>query len=99
MSTLIRVYDSEGLVGHCDASCYNAKHPDCTCICGGKNHGVGQVQAEANVRELGASILDPWKEEHGIVYLNTEAGVRFEEPYRCRFASGAFQPRLFDPDA
>lgn len=29
------------VVGRCDAKCYNAKGPDCHCICGGANHGVG----------------------------------------------------------
>jgi hypothetical protein len=57
MATLIAVYNSDGCVGRCDATCYNAKHKKCTCICGGKNHGVGQYQAEWNImrggRELG----------------------------------------------
>ena len=50
MSTLIAVYNSEGLVGRCDARCYEAKDPDCTCICGGANHGAGFDQAIDNTR-------------------------------------------------
>ena len=38
---LIEVWNSEGLVGRCDARCYNAKEVHCECICGGKNHGAG----------------------------------------------------------
>lgn len=30
----------------CDSRCYNAKGDHCTCICGGKNHGKGQVHYE-----------------------------------------------------
>ena len=28
---------------HCDARCLNAKHGDCECSCGGKNHGAGRA--------------------------------------------------------
>jgi hypothetical protein len=50
--TLIAVYNSNGLVGRCDAKCYNATHPDCDCVCGGRNHGAGQQQAIDNTREM-----------------------------------------------
>lgn len=51
MVTLIAVYNSEGCVGRCDARCYNAKNPECNCICGGKNHGCGLQRAIENTRE------------------------------------------------
>lgn len=39
---LIEVHKPDGsFVGRCDARCYNAKHPECDCICGGANHGKG----------------------------------------------------------
>ena len=38
---IIEVRTSRGVVGRCDASCYNAKEDRCECICGGANHGVG----------------------------------------------------------
>ncbi len=40
--------------GHhkCDEKCYDAKRIKCTCICGGKNHGVGLRQALKNLQEL-----------------------------------------------
>ena len=41
MTTLIAVYTSDGLVGRCDAKCYEATQPACECICGGRNHGAG----------------------------------------------------------
>lgn len=60
MATLIAVYNSDGLVGRCDAKCYNAKHPTCDCICGGKNHGAGFQKAMDNTREL----FEPWVEAY-----------------------------------
>lgn len=36
----------------CDARCYDAKGKKCTCICGGKNHGVGFEKALENSFDL-----------------------------------------------
>jgi hypothetical protein len=52
MTVLLAVYNSAGLVGRCDETCYAAKRPACTCICRGRNHGAGLAKAEANAREL-----------------------------------------------
>jgi hypothetical protein len=57
VTTLIAVYNSEGCVGRCDAGCYNAADPDCTCICDGRNHGARKQQAIDNTRELAESWL------------------------------------------
>ena len=38
---IFEVGTSWGVVGRCDAKCYDAEGPDCHCICGGANHGVG----------------------------------------------------------
>ncbi len=40
MTTILTVGNSEG-ERTCNAKCYDAKGPVCTCCCGGKNHGVG----------------------------------------------------------
>ena len=32
----------------CDERCYDAKGMTCSCICGGKNHGMGLKQALIN---------------------------------------------------
>lgn len=39
--------------GQCDAKCYNAntRAKNCSCICGGMNHGKGWTQAIKNVQE------------------------------------------------
>lgn len=62
--TLIEVRNSDGLVGRCDAKCYEATSPKCTCICGGANHGAGKTQAMDNTRELAESWIEEWKEAH-----------------------------------
>lgn len=67
MATLIAVYNSDGCVGRCDARCYNATSPTCNCICGGKNHGVGQQQAESNVRAYTQAKLDEIQAKGGWV--------------------------------
>lgn len=49
---LIEVRSLDGkLIGRCDARCYEAQHPRCLCICGGKNHGGGVSRAVGNVRK------------------------------------------------
>lgn len=58
MTTLISYHSSGGDEGRCDAKCYNAKHPNCDCICSGSNHGVGLEQATDNCRELAASWVE-----------------------------------------
>ncbi|MDD5613441.1 MAG: hypothetical protein PHQ54_00010 [Candidatus Omnitrophica bacterium] len=49
---LMEVRNSSGLVGRCDAKCYDAKCPECNCICGGVNHGRGKQEAADNTREF-----------------------------------------------
>jgi hypothetical protein len=52
MATLIAVYNSEGLVGRCDAKCYNAADSECVCICGGANHGAGYDKAVTSTMDM-----------------------------------------------
>ena len=73
MTTLIAAYNSNGCVGRCDAKCYLAQHPECDCICGGKNHGVGLKMATDNTRELAEKWIKDWK----LIYPETE---KFEVP-------------------
>jgi len=54
----------------CDARCYNAKWFTCSCICGGKNHGVGLRQA-AQASSLDLSIYGDTPSEQA-------EGLRFE---------------------
>lgn len=68
MTTLIIVKKSGGrIVGRCDASCYNATAPDCDCVCGGKNHGVGLEKAAQQVSEYTEEQLKALAEKGGSV--------------------------------
>ena len=59
---IIEVRTEQGVVGRCDANCYNAQGPDCNCICGGANHGVGVHVAMDDRRYLmEGEILDECK--------------------------------------
>lgn len=72
MATLIAVYDSNGLVGRCDAKCYEAEHPECDCICGGANHGAGRDQAVANIRAMAQEMIDAYAERRGLQEYGAE---------------------------
>ena len=74
MTTLIAVYNSDGLVGRCDAKCYQATEPACECICGGDNHGAGYARAVDDTRDRS----ERWLEEaraRGWTFDRTELGV------------------------
>ena len=62
MAVLIEVRTSSGVVGRCDAKCYNAQHPECECICGGRNHGVGLARALESTREM----AETWMVEYAL---------------------------------
>lgn len=64
MTTLIAVYDSDGCRGRCDERCYGAQHPDCHCICGGKNHGAGLAAAQANTQTMAQGWIDEYAAQH-----------------------------------
>jgi hypothetical protein len=74
MVTLIAVYNSEGLVGRCDARCYAASDERCRCICQGKNHRKGLQVAIDNTRDMcdrwleHARAVDPSITKHMINY-------------------------------
>jgi len=50
--TLISWSTSGGSQGRCDAKCYEAREPDCDCVCGGRNHGKGLQRAIENTTRL-----------------------------------------------
>jgi len=66
MTTLIAVYDSDGCKGRCDARCYDATSPECKCICGGRNHGVGKNQAIENTNELATQWIDEYSKQNNL---------------------------------
>lgn len=76
MSTMIAVYNSSGLVGRCDAKCYQATEPHCTCICGGANHGKGFKQAMDNTSQMAEAWLDTYAKEKGLESWTAEIPAR-----------------------
>jgi hypothetical protein len=64
MATLIAAYNSEGCIGRCDAKCYNATCEDCTCICGGMNHGGGYSKAVENTNEMAGEWIEKYSQVH-----------------------------------
>lgn len=59
MATLVTVHSPEGQMGRCDAKCHDATDSDCTCICGGRNHGVGLRRATENT----IALFEQWAEK------------------------------------
>ena len=43
--TIVTLKKGDGNTRRCDARCYRAQGKKCTCICGGRNHGVGRNKA------------------------------------------------------
>lgn len=64
--TLILVCNSSGVIGKCDANCYEAKSPGCECVCGGANHGAGLKQAMNNTREMINEWIEAYTEKHDL---------------------------------
>lgn len=70
MTTLIVVSGSDGIVGRCDAKCYDASHDKCDCICGGMNHGVGMVGATRQTAEYFAGLSEKswWCDQNEVIF-------------------------------
>lgn len=80
---LMEVKNSSGVVNRCDAKCYNAEHPDCDCICGGRNHGAGLQKALGNTMEHARQMIEEYAGKKGI------------EEFDATIGSQVFQTRLF----
>lgn len=46
----------------CNARCYNAKHPNCACVCGGMNHSVGLEDATERTKDVKWRLVNEGKE-------------------------------------
>jgi hypothetical protein len=79
VATLIAVYTSGGCLGRCDARCYNANEPRCTCICGGVNHGAGEAKATENTAESASKWLQRAREA-GRDITRTLVGQQVSQP-------------------
>lgn len=65
MATVMSWQSSGGRKGRCDARCHGAKHTNCTCICGGKNHGVGGQQALENTANYVDGMVEALEDKIG----------------------------------
>ncbi|WP_142988263.1 hypothetical protein [Granulicella rosea] len=66
MAALITARHNDKIV-RCDANCYNARtirSDQCTCICGGTNHGVGLRQGFENTIALEGFWKKNWRKAH-----------------------------------
>jgi hypothetical protein len=73
MVTLISWHTSSGAQSRCDAKCYEAHEDQCDCICGGRNHGAGQQQAEQNTFELAEGWAEHARADGWLVTLGEPA--------------------------
>ena len=64
MATLMLVRGSDGMEGRCDAHCYDARHSQCDCVCGGRNHGKGEQQAIENTRQFAEQMMQEYATTH-----------------------------------
>jgi hypothetical protein len=78
MVTLIAVYNSEGLVGRCDARCYQGSDERCECICGGSNHGAGLARAVDNTRERAEQWIEQAKRKNEISGFDLDPLARMD---------------------
>jgi predicted GTPase len=62
MTVLMSVQFGNGKKGKCDSRCYDAIRPDCSCVCGGINHGVGYLQAKQNIEKIVDGDSEAWDE-------------------------------------
>ena len=64
MTPLLKMTFDDATTRSCNATCYNARTPTCTCICDGENHGVGLIRAAQNTIRNAARWLDDQKTAH-----------------------------------
>lgn len=58
MTALFIIYGPAGIIGQCDAVCYDSDGGLCGCICGGANHGAGRRRAIRNTYKHALTWLD-----------------------------------------
>jgi len=59
MTALFTIWTNDGRRSACDEPCYNAYDAHCSCVCGGRNHGLGiQRAAQQTARFLPQWVQD-----------------------------------------
>jgi len=70
----------------CDAKCYDAQHPDCDCLCGGRNHGAGLQKAMQNTREIFLPLLEAGEARRFTIDDETIRILKLEQQQGSLFA-------------
>jgi hypothetical protein len=68
MATYLRSKRPDGRVISCNATCHQARTPQCICPCGGRYHGVGREKAAEMFAEdvkAGFKFASVYKDEKG----------------------------------
>jgi hypothetical protein len=67
MATLIKAVLENGKTIRCDEGCYNATglRSQCSCVCGGANHGVRLYRAVQNTVALAGDWKIAYQRRHG----------------------------------
>ena len=76
MATLIEVRNNNGVIGRCDAKCYEAHEPECNCVCGGRNRGAGLNKEISNTRDMAIEQIKENCPEHAKVELVKKPNVQ-----------------------
>lgn len=85
---------SGGTRRRCDTTCYNATGRECSCVCGGTNHGIGLDAALYNTSELVREALkvggDTSRYSARVLFEAIIPGLYFQWPFTWRklLASG-----------
>lgn len=94
MTIILALSNSNGRVGTCDKTCYDAKGNKCTCICNGRNHGRGHAHAATITETEAQALADTWTQNHA---LEPPARIRIRhiQPY---YVQKLFPPALIAAD-
>ena len=107
MTSIISVYSNARCISSCNYNCYYAMQPTelkeprrnaCTCICGGKNHGLGRAHAILN-RQRGTGLtradLEAFAAAHGLDANDLVVIDRLKVP--TAYLARKLAKKLFNP--
>ena len=74
----------------CDASCYNAKHDKCSCICDGMNHGAGENYAIEYTARHHKKLIDKLKKEIKDIKAFDSSLIKLKKLFGTNYQLGIF---------
>jgi hypothetical protein len=75
MAVLLWIQGKEGPISMCNENCYDSTVPECHCVCGGRNHGVGYKEAWARVGRDGFSMVRQYIEREKLNYPDLQIEI------------------------